>query len=246
MTQAWPACANYAADPPANSPAKTNPVAAPLYASLFDDTKVHTIRITLSADAAASLQSDPTSWTTADIEFDGEVIHKVGVRHKGNSSMGIGTPKLPLKIKFGEFTPGQTFRGLKMLVLNNSFKDPSLMREKLAYDLFREAGAVASRCAHARVTLAVGASETPLGLYTMVEHVDEVFLDEHFGGHEGNLYKLEMDPFQQSRGGPRPGGPPTPPGAARTVELKTNEAENDRSRLNALVARVADPAADLA
>ena len=223
----------------------------PPYAALFDDTRVHAITVTLSAAAAESLREDPTAWVRADVEIDGAVVHAVGVRHKGNSSMGIGTPKLPLKIDFGEFTKDQSFHGLKMLVLNNNFKDPSMLREKLAYDLFRELGAPASRCAHARVVLEVtgapptegSASPAPkridLGLYTMVEHVDEVFLNERFGTHEGNLYKLEMDPFQTR--GPAMG----PPGASRSVELKTNETTNDRSRLDALVRAVAEASADL-
>lgn len=254
--------------------------APPAPATIFDDSKVHEIRITLRDGAADRIGERPFDWVRGDVVIDGESIAKVGLRHKGNSSSGIRTPKLPLKIDFGQYEKGQQFHGITTLVLNNGFKDPSMLREKLAYDLFRSQGLPASRCAFARVYLKVvdgvppdGAdAEKPqeqfLGLYTMVEHVDEAFLDEHFGGHTGNLYKLEADPF--GRGGPRgqggpggqgglggPGGPPQDPQASqpqapaniaedeRAVELKTNEDTNDRSRLVAFTKAVADSKSDI-
>ncbi len=206
--------------------------------SVFDDTKIHSIHIIISGDDYAKIGRKPFAWVKGDVEVDGEKFGEVAIREKGNSSAGIRSDKKPFKIDFAEYRKDQRCHGLKMLVLNNGFKDPSLLREKLAYDLFRAAGCPASRAAHAMVYITAEGKfqKQYFGLYTMVEHVDEVFLDERFGGHDGNLYKPEgmQDLF-------------TKPDEKRiqdekAVELKTNTTTNDRSRLVAFAKAVADGA----
>jgi spore coat protein CotH len=214
----------------------------PEYArTVFDDSKVHTIHLIVSGDDYAKLGKKPFDWVKAAVEIDGESFSEVGLREKGNSSAGIRSVQEPFKIDFGDCTKGQRCHGLKMLVLNNGFKDPTLLREKLAYDLFRAAGCPASRAAHAAVYVTAKGSfeKSYFGLYTMVEHVDEVFLDERFGGHEGNLYKPEgmQDLFgraDENRIKDK-----------KAVELKTNEQVDDRTRLIEFVKAVADGKSDL-
>lgn len=204
--------------------------------SLFDDSRIHTIHVVLQGDDYARLHQKPFQWFKGDVEIDGELVRNVAVREKGNSSSGIRSDKKPLKIDFAEHEKDRSFRGARMLVLNNGFKDPSLLREKLAYDLFRAAGCPAPRAAHAMVHLtARGRFEKQyFGLYTMVEHVDEAFLDERFGGHEGNLYKPEGFQDLFSRPDERMIYD------EKAVELKTNEKKNDRSRLVKFVQAVAE------
>ncbi len=212
----------------------------PAYAkSVFDDTKVHAIHITLTSTDYGRLGKKPFEWVKGTVEVDGEKYEECAIREKGNSSAGIRTDKKPLKIDFAEHKKDQRCRGLKMLVLNNGFKDPTLLREKLAYDLYRAAGCPASRAAHAAVHVTVDGDRRYLGLYTIVEHVDEVFLDERFGSSKGNLYKPEgmQDLFGKVDERRIKDD--------KAVELKTNEKQNDRSRLIAFVKAVNDPAADL-
>ncbi len=225
----------------ATAPAGAKPAVAPDAARVFDDTRVHSVRLVVEGADYDRVGRRPFEWVPADVEIDGERVARVGVREKGNSSWGIRSAKKPFKLDFGEFTKGQTFHGLRVLVLNNGFKDPSLLREKLAYDLHRALGLPSSRAAHAKVFVtAKGRFEDEyLGLYTLVEHVDEVFLDERFGGHGGNLYKVEgfQDLFARADAARI--------ADERNVELKTNEAANDRSRLVDFARAVADDEADL-
>src|SRR5262245_46158785 len=71
--------------------------------------------------------------------------------------------------------------------------DPSVLREALAYDVFRHAGVPASRTAFARVFITVpGKYEHEYaGLYTVVEQVDGTFLKARFGEKSGLLLKPE-------------------------------------------------------
>lgn len=214
---------------------------APEYQRLFDDTKIHSIHITLSAGDYTKLGKRPFEWFKGAVEIDGEKFDAIGVRAKGNSSTQIRSEKKPFKLDFSQYDPKGRCRGLRQLALNNGFKDPTLLREKLAYDLFRSAGCPASRAAFAQVYLTVPGKydREYFGVYTIVEPVDDPFLDERFGSHEGNLFKPEGFSDLFSRVDERRIYD------EKSVELKTNKKKNDRSRLVAFAKAVADPSADL-
>jgi len=77
----------------------------------------------------------------------------VGVRLKGNSSYNHPGNKKSFKIDFNEFVSGQNYDGLKKLNFSNGFKDPSCMREKIFFDVCRDAGVPAPRANFANVTM---------------------------------------------------------------------------------------------
>jgi len=130
------------------------------------------------------------------LEVDGEAAAEVAVRFKGNYSYSLSAngPQRPMKIEFGRREAGRRFPGLHTLNLNTSPPDTPLIREPLAYAVFREAGVPAPRTAFARVSLTVDGlcQKQDLGIYTVVEQVDEEFLARHFGRSEGMLLKPEM------------------------------------------------------
>ena len=162
-------------------------------------------------------------------------IDSVGVRLKGNSSYSHPGTKKSFKIDFNKYISGQNYDGLKKLNFSNGFKDPSCMREKLFFDVCREANVPAPRASFAEVTF----NGEPWGFYTVVEQIDDQFLDWNILEDDGNLFKAG-DNF----GG---GGPPGSGGnttAADLVyygedqatyadryELKSNEDINDWSDL---------------
>ena len=124
----------------------------------------------------------------------------VGIRFKGNSSLAMpwmqGVWKLPFRLKFDKYedtypeTKNQRFYGFQSLGLSNGSMDPSLLRDKLGTEVFVNAGIPAPATAFYRVFVDHGDGPTYFGLYTGIElPSDESFLDTHFGGHEGNLYK---------------------------------------------------------
>lgn len=155
----------------------------------------------------------------------------VGVRFKGNSTFGHPGEKKSFKIDFNEYVSGQNYDGLKKLNFSNGFKDPTLMREKVFFDVCRDAGVPAPRANFANVYF----NDELWGFYTVVEQIDDQFLDWRILDDDGNLFKAG-DNFG---GGPGGGG-----NAADLVyygdaqseyearyELKNNEDENDWSDL---------------
>ena len=74
---------------------------------------------------------------------------------------------------------------MKKLNFNNGFKDPTFVREKIFYDVCEAAGILSPRATFAEVTF----NGTPWGFYTVVEQIDDQFLDRSIGDDEGHLFK---------------------------------------------------------
>jgi len=132
------------------------------------------------------------AYVRASVEFDGERIEDVGLRFKGNGSYNSSAwLRRPMKVDFGHFVEGQAFEGLTSVNLHNSAVDPSYLRESLAYGVYRGAGVRAPRTGFALMYLTIEGEceEQYLGLYTLVEEVEEVFLRERFGTDKGLLLK---------------------------------------------------------
>lgn len=140
----------------------------------------------------------PASVFYNDIEW-----YKVGVRFKGNSSLASswqsGIMKLSFKLDFDEYEDdypqidNQRFYGFKQLNLKNNYDDKSMLREKVAGDVFQNAGLVAPHTAFYTVYVDFGDGPTYFGLYTMVEEVDDSVLENQFFSESGNLYKPDGD-----------------------------------------------------
>lgn len=93
-----------------------------------------------------------------------------------------GTPKASYMIRLlgGKIADMDTF------ILKSSWNDVSQMREALSYGLMQWSGVRAPRQTYARVCL----NDKYLGLYSVIEAVDDDFLEHHFGENdEGNLYE---------------------------------------------------------
>jgi hypothetical protein len=109
----------------------------------------------------------------------------VGVRLKGNSSMAHPGEKKPFKIDFNKYMVGQNHDGLTKINFSNAFKDPSFLREKVFFDASRSAGVLAPRTNFANVYF----NGELWGLYTVVEQIDDQFLDWNIGNDDGNMFK---------------------------------------------------------
>lgn len=131
----------------------------------------------------------------ADVEIDGQTLKDVGLRYKGSGTYMVSqrSAKRSFKIDFDRHDEKQTLGGLAKLNLNNGVMDVSKAREVLAYEVFRAAGVPAPRTAFAEVTLSVPGKfdREYLGVYTVVEQVDDDFLKRHFGSCQGLLLKPE-------------------------------------------------------
>lgn len=160
------------------------------------------------------------TYLVATFQWEDEIVDSVGVKFKGNSSFQIPSNKKSLKIDFNRFFDDQTFLGLKKLNLNNCFKDPTFLREKLMMEVLNQY-VPSIRCSFARVYL----NGHYWGLYTLVEQVDKTFCKSRFGnGEDGNLYKGDPHGTLQWMGSdPEPYG--------QNYEKVTNEEDDDWSDL---------------
>lgn len=145
---------------------------------------------------------DPV-FVPAELFYNGLEWYRIGIRFKGNSSLQSawqsGNMKLSFKLDFDEFEDdytqidNQRFYGFKKLHLKNNYDDQSMLREKVAGDVFRNAGLAASRTAFYTLYVDYGDGPTYFGVYTMVEDVENTLLDDFFGDDDGNLYKPDGD-----------------------------------------------------
>ncbi len=128
-----------------------------------------------------------------DVIIDGESVGDVGIRFKGNGTFAEGhaSGKYSFKIDFNEYVDGQEFRGVKKINLHSCISDPSMMREALSLEIFRDAGIPASRTGWAHVYLTVPGTfdRDYRGLFEVVEQIDKRFLKDRYGNADGLLVK---------------------------------------------------------
>lgn len=144
---------------------------------------------------------DNPIYVPCSVFHDGLEWYYVGIRFKGNSSLRDpvqqGLMKFPFRLEFDHFADeypqitGQTFYGFQQLSLGNNFRDMSLVREKVASDLFRDFGINAAHATFCRLYVDYGEGPVYFGLYTLVEIVFDTMLKDQFGSENGNCYKPE-------------------------------------------------------
>jgi spore coat protein CotH len=169
-------------------------VLADRYDALFPDDRVPTVRILMDEADLAAMKADITTkeYYRADIWIDDELVEDVAIRTKGSSSLmgAIMTDefRVGLKVDFNLFNSERSYHGIKKLVLNNGFADPTLMREFLSYELMAEMGISSPRACFVDLWV----NDMHMGVYTQVEVVDAHFVEESFDNVNGNLYKPEI------------------------------------------------------
>lgn len=140
-------------------------------------------------------------FSSASLFFNGIEWYHVGVRFKGNSSLRstwqMGCMKLAFRFDFDEFEDkypeikNQRFYGFQKISFSNNYEDQSFLHEKVAADIFRDAGIKAPKTAYYRIYVDYGEGPVYFGLYTAVEIVEDTMLDDQFGSSDGNCYKPE-------------------------------------------------------
>lgn len=144
-------------------------------------------------------------YRSADVTINGETYYNVGIRPKGNSSLkNVPSSNSPerysFKIKFDEYMDGQTYNGIKSIVVNNIIQDNTYMKEYIAYDLFSFLDVATPEMSYSNIKV----NNEEWGLYLALEVIDERYLESNFGKTEGNLYKPEtMDINVGNAGGGR-------------------------------------------
>ncbi|WP_418427781.1 CotH kinase family protein, partial [Anaerotruncus massiliensis (ex Liu et al. 2021)] len=178
---------------------------ASLRASLEKSGGAYADRLFGKEIVSIDIQMDPGEWddmienarqeeyVSCDVTIDGTAFSSVAIRPKGNTSLtgiaGMDSERFSFKIRADKYVDGQSFWGLSKLVLNNSYADPTYMKEALSYDLMDYLGIPAPLRTYAEVTV----NGEPFGLYLLLEAVEEEFAERSFGGGYGQLYKPESE-----------------------------------------------------
>lgn len=202
---------------------------------LYDDS--HLARVDVTIDSISlnwiynNVQSDSEHYAIFRFKNNwiDEVVDSIGFRLRGNTSRV--SQKKSFKISFNTFIKGREFFGVDKLNLNGEHNDPSIIRSKLCFDLFKDVGKIAPRANHVSVYI----NGKYYGLYISVEHIDDEFLEKNIKDDTGNLWKclypadlvfINNDPLTY-KNLTHQGRP--------VYELKTNEEVGDYSKLARLI-----------
>jgi len=210
------------------------PLGGAPFAGLYSRMHVPVFELTLPPESIAGIGADPFTYQPGDLRYrrgddptDEIVVHDVGIRLKGMASFQDLGGKAAFKVKFDEFVDGQRLLGLRRLTLNNMIQDPSMVRERLGYLLFRRAGVPAPLCNHARVYV----NGEYYGLYANLQTLDDEFVEWLFDPAPGNLFDQPNEQYFVD----------LEPGSEYLFELETNQDQADISDLVALIAAVNGP-----
>lgn len=213
--------------------------------TLFDNSRVSSVYIEISQDSL--------NWIMANVDSDHyfkamfiydygskrDTLQNVGFRLRGNTSRV--SKKKSFKISFNEYVSGRKYQDVKKINLNGAHNDPTLIREKLFYDTWKNAGMVERRTSFVKLYI----NQAYYGLYTNLEEFDKDWLQRVYGEKSGNLYKCtypadlvyfgtNQQTYKNIAGGSSSGG--------RAYDLKTNEAADDYSDLVDLISTLNQPA----
>ena len=136
--------------------------------NLFDDSFLHEIRFE-NADTNVFITTN--NYQQLKMIIDGNIVDSVGFKRKGNISGYSNPNKYGVKIKTDKYVSGKKYDGIKEFTLHMNYQDPTMMREKLTYDLCAEMGLFSLRTAFAKVYI----NNVYWGLYTLVEGKDEMY-----------------------------------------------------------------------
>ncbi|MBI9045892.1 MAG: CotH kinase family protein, partial [Anaerolineaceae bacterium] len=166
------------------------------YWKVFDDSQVRKVEIQISQANWQLMWQDPEAKTEVlvDAIVFGTKLENVGFRMRGQFSLRESKDKKPWKINIDAYKEEQEYENLRQLMFINSIGDPSLLQEKLAYEMMQFAGIPSSHVTYVDLWFDFTDDQLPpvfWGVYSMIERVDKKFLTSNFGrdSKEGNLYK---------------------------------------------------------
>jgi hypothetical protein len=155
----------------------------------FEQQEIASVHILVAPDTVAWLYANVTSnrYFRATVIYQNsafsDTIYQVGFRLRGNTSRYA--QKKSFKLSFNTFQSGRRYRGVKKFNLLGQHNDPTMVREKLYYDIWNKLGLPERRTSFVKVYI----NETYYGLYTNAEEMDNDWLKRLYGNNNGNLYK---------------------------------------------------------
>jgi hypothetical protein len=180
-----------------NTPPPVSPPAEQANVAFFDDTRVHEVRLWMSDDDFTSILQDTRGddMRNATFSIDGVVMANVGVRPAGESSRVPGNQKMSMRIEFDAFTKGQKMGGVDEIKLSGSWDDPFIVRDRLAYWVYRQVMPAPRETASQ-----LWVNGQPRGVFEIEEVWGKESLTTRFPDPTGPLYRLRgltnTDPYE--------------------------------------------------
>ncbi len=152
------------------------PATAQTSDELFDDTQLHEIRLLVNSADWARLKADfsANTYYPADLEWRGVTLRNVGIRSRGLGTRNAFKPGL--RVDMNRYASGQRFLGMRSVLLDNVYRDVSLIRERVSMKLFARFGLPVPRESHAKLFV----NNEYAGVYVLTEELGEDFVRRVF------------------------------------------------------------------
>lgn len=158
----------------------------------FDPNALQEVRLFINTRDVQQLRERFTENTrfAADFAWRDIRVRNVAVRGKG---LATRNPiKLGLRVEFEYYTAGQRFLGLKTLLLDNLWSDPTMIRERVTMAFFARLGQPAPRETFCRLFI----NNELQGVYALIEDIDPTFAARTIDDGFGYLYEYHfVSPF---------------------------------------------------
>ncbi|MFI4897472.1 MAG: CotH kinase family protein [Phycisphaerales bacterium JB059] len=209
----------------------------------FRDDELTRITVTMDQMDLEAMLADPFSnvYRPCVVRIENsqvdETVLDVAIRPRGNTARNA--IKKSWKIKFNEFVPGREVHGLEKLNLNGHQNDPSVVRGKLAWDVYNAFGVPSPRASMVRLVINDGSLVDDV--YANVEQIDDEFLSAWFGDDTGNLYQCTYTGERADLRFVPPGDAPTYAALGNpTYELENDSGMDQHADLASFIAFIED------
>lgn len=154
----------------------------------FDPNTMQEIRLFMASRDLRQMRATyrEDTYYTADFQWRDIRVRNAGIRSRGQASRNDMKPAL--RVDFNRYASRQKFLGFKSVILKNLWQDGSMMHERLAMQLFARMGLPAPRETYCRLYI----NNQFHGLYSIVESVDESFLQRTIGEDDGYLFSYQF------------------------------------------------------
>lgn len=172
------------------------------YESLFEGDHIINVNVTIADEDWESILASPLDkdYKKVTVDVDGNVLSNVGFSTKGNLTLKAvasmtDSDRYSFRLKFDKYDKEQTLLGLDKMVLNNSYADPSFLREYLHYEALRSIGMDAPLTVFTNLYI----NGELYGFYIGAEAIDDSYMERNYGEdyEDGVLYDTEENTYLQ-------------------------------------------------
>ena len=155
-------------------------------ADIYDESLLPTFEVEMDETEWRAMENDCRNYVQEYrpivFRYEGESASAM-MRLKGNWSWNCD--KMQFVVSFNETDSNGRFHGLRKIVLDAPWYDPTLVHERLAFYYLKQYGMPYSCVNNARLYV----NGQYYGIYVNVERLDREYLERHYALPDGNLYK---------------------------------------------------------